>query len=206
MARWLEQLEEYDFDVVYRRGELHVNADVLSRLTRTEDESNVSIDPIVPIVANTSFVPSCSSLDVRTEQLQDGLVGPFLRAKEKGDSVPSIGNGPKWRRMAQLWDQLFIKDGVLYCNFQVLDSSSSIMQLIVPDTLKEKVMYGVHEGIGGGHLGVEKSVAKLKEQFYWPGHYTDIRNWCANCSNCIARKTAPPHRRAPLQPVRVGYP
>ena len=45
----------------------------------------------------------------------------------------------------------------------MLDSFGSIMQLIVPDTLKEKVMYGVHKGIGGGYLGVEKSVAKLKE-------------------------------------------
>ena len=119
LACWLEQLEEYDFDIVHRWGELHVNGDTLSRLTRTEDESNVLIDPIVPVVANISFVPSCSSLDVRTEQLQDGLVGPFLKAKEKVDSVPSIGNGPKWHRMAQLWDRLFIKDGVLYCNFQV---------------------------------------------------------------------------------------
>ena len=67
-------------------------------------------------------------------------------------------------------------------------------------------MYGVHEGIGGGHLELEKSVAKLKERFYWLGHYTDIRNWCANCGNCIARRTAQPHRRAPLQPVQVGYP
>ena len=108
--------------------------------------------------------------------------------------------------MAQLWDQLFIKNGALYWKFHVLDSSSSVIQLIVPDTLKEKVMYGVHEGIGGGHLGVEKSVAKLKERFYWPGNYTDIRNWCANCSNCIARKTAPPYHHAPLQPVQVGYP
>ena len=66
LASWLEQLEEYDFDVVHRRGELHVNADVLSCLTRTEDESNVLIDPILPVVANTSFVPSCSSLDVHT--------------------------------------------------------------------------------------------------------------------------------------------
>ena len=55
---------------------------MFSRLTRTEDESNVLIDPIVLVVANTSFVPSCSSLDVRTEQLQGGLVGTFLRAKE----------------------------------------------------------------------------------------------------------------------------
>ena len=55
-------------------------------------------------------------------------------------------------------------------------------------------MYGIQEGIGGGHLGVEKSVAKLKERFYWPGHYHDIQYWCANCGDCIARKTAPPHR------------
>ena len=77
----------------------------------------------------------------------------ILRAKEKGDQVPSVSGGAKWRRMAQLWDQLFIKDGALYRRFHVLDSSSSVIQLIVPDTLKEKVMYGVHEGIGGGHLG-----------------------------------------------------
>ena len=67
-------------------------------------------------------------------------------------------------------------------------------------------MYGVHEGIGGGHLGVEKSVTKLKEQFYLPEHYNDIQSWCANCSSCIAQKAGPPHRRALLQSVPVAYP
>ena len=60
MARWLEQLEEYDFDVVHRQGKLHVNVDVLSRLTHTEGESDVLID-------------------VRAEQLQDNLVGPYFK-------------------------------------------------------------------------------------------------------------------------------
>ena len=155
-------------------------------------------------MANTSFV--LSHLDMRAEQLQDNLVGPFLRVKEKSDQVPSVIGGAKWCRMTQLWDQLFIKDGALYRKFYAFDSSSSVIQLIVPDILKDKVMYGVHEGIGRRHLGVEKSVAKLKERFYWPENYTEIPNWCANCSNCIVQKTAPPHRRAPLQPVQVGYP
>ena len=81
-----------------------------------------------------------------------------------------------------------------------------MMQLVVPDSLKEEILYGVHERIDGGHLGVEKSVAKLKERYYWPGHYNDVQSRCANCGSCIARKTAPPYRQAPLQPVRVGYP
>ena len=41
---------------------------------------------------------------------------------------------------------------------------------------------------------MEKSVAKLKERYDWPGHYNDVQSWCANCGSCITRKTAPPHR------------
>ena len=72
--------------------------------------------------------------------------------------------------------------------------------------LSYTVLCGVHEGIGGSHHGVEKTVVKLKERFYWPGHYSNVQNWCATCSSCAARKTAQPHRNAGLQPVTVGYP
>ena len=68
-----------------------------------------------------------------------------------------------------------------------------------------KGMKVVHEGIAGGHFGVEKSLGKLKEWFYWPGNYNDIHNWCSTCSDCVARKTIGPHRKAPLQPIVVGY-
>ena len=100
--------------------------------------------------------------------------------------------------MVQLLNQLFVKNGALYQVYRLFsgtEGSSSMMQLVVPDSLKEEILYGVHEGIGGGggHLGVEKSVAKLKERYYWPGHYNDVQSWCANCGSCIARKTASPH-------------
>ena len=96
LARWLEQLEEYDFDVVHRQGKLHVNADVLSRLTHTEGESDVLIDSIVPVVANTSFV--FSHLDVRAEQLRDNLVGPFLLRRKviKYHLLVVEPNGVEW--------------------------------------------------------------------------------------------------------------
>ena len=32
LARWLEQLQEYDFDIVHRPGCKHLNADALSRI------------------------------------------------------------------------------------------------------------------------------------------------------------------------------
>ena len=33
------------------------------------------------------------------------------------------------------------------------------------------MLKGVHEDSCGGHFGVEKSLGKLKERFYWPGHF-----------------------------------
>ena len=49
-----------------------------------------------------------------------------------------------------------------------------ITQLVVPNSLKTALLRDVHEGVSGGHLGVDKSLGKLKERFYWPGHYNDV--------------------------------
>ena len=73
---------------------------------------------------------------------------------------------PKWCKLVQLWDQLFVKNGILWRFFEDMDGLDGVNQLVVPDSLKNEVLSGVHEGIGGGHLGVEKTVVKLKERFY----------------------------------------
>jgi len=83
--------------------------------------------------------------------------------------------------MVQLWNQLYVDNGVLYRLFSDSGDLNVIPQLVVPESQKERVLYGVHEGIGGRHLGIEKCVAKLKERFYWSGHYNDVKDWCANC-------------------------
>ena len=89
LTHWLEQLEEYDFDIVHRQGKLHNNADALSRLPYTDCENDTPANSVISMVANTSLLPVYSLGDIRTKQLQDNLVGSFLRAKENGDQPPS---------------------------------------------------------------------------------------------------------------------
>ena len=61
-------------------------------------------------------------------------------------------------------------------------------------------------GGGGGHFGIDKTLARLKERFYWPGHHNDVHDWCNNCGSCSSRKSPAPKVRAPLKSIETGYP
>ena len=79
-------------------------------------------------------------------------------------------------------------------------------QIIVPESLRKEVLADLHGGALGGHLGIDKTLARLKERFYWPGHYTDVQDWCRKCGSCASRKSPVPKARTPLHSVKTGYP
>ena len=208
LARWLERLEEFQFEVVHRRGKTHCNADALSRLSSHQSNDTSAVLPIATI-ALTAVLRSRSHQDIRNHQLEDELIGPIFRAKIDGvkPSVEDItGCDPKYRKLVQIWDQLVLRDELLWRLFENNDNTGCIYQLVIPSSLKTEVLHDIHEGVLGGHLGVDKSLGKLKERFYWPGHYNDVRQWCASCVSCATRKSGGPTRRGPLQPIVVGYP
>jgi hypothetical protein len=46
----------------------------------------------------------------------------------------------------------------------------------------------LHAGIGGGHLGEQKTSLKVKDRFYWPGWTTDVEIMCMECVVCATKK------------------
>ena len=60
LARWLETLSNYNFTVEHRAGQLHTNADVLSRLPSGDQIQQL---PLLAEVCNThSHIPAFSDL------------------------------------------------------------------------------------------------------------------------------------------------
>ena len=86
LARWLEQLSEFDFEIVNRRGKSLVNADALSHLPCSqcgqEHDSNQDTIPC----ANVRLVEH-SQQSIREAQLSNEGVGPILRARESGKQL-----------------------------------------------------------------------------------------------------------------------
>ena len=86
LARWLEQLQEFDFEIVHCQGKQHVNADTLSHLPcRQNGRENHN----TALIATTPLILRGHCEDVRTAQLADPtIIGPLLQAKEV-DRKPS---------------------------------------------------------------------------------------------------------------------
>ena len=68
------------------------------------------------------------------------------------------------------------------------------------------IMRHLHDNKTGGHLGVNKTVASVKQRFYWGGYKDDIARWCARCEVCSRVKDGPCRGCAPLKQEISGSP
>ena len=48
----------------------------------------------------------------------------------------------------------------------------------------EPILFMLHNHLFGGHFGVEIVAEKVKENYYWPQYYNDIRNYIKACDAC----------------------
>ena len=209
LARWLERLQELDFEIVHRRGSAHTNADSLSRLPCIQcgRDSHNAVSEIAATALQGPLIQPSDEL--RNQQLADRTLGPIIWGKEMGEK-PDVGSfetarSTNTRRLLQIWDQLVLHQGVL-CRRSKNPEGSGRLQIVVPDALQREVLSDLHEGAAGGHLGSDKTLGRLKERFYWPGHYNDVREWCRNCAVCASRKSPTSRPRAPLEPILVSHP
>ena len=127
------------------------------------------------------FPPSstncCSTLDPNKAMGNRGPQSPTEGCHD-GASASSKGGQAEasrdTRRLVQLWDQLQVRDGVLYRLYEHPIKQTPTLQLVTPTALRQEVMADLHEGVLRGHLGVEITIAQLKERWYWPGYHNDI--------------------------------
>ena len=76
---------------------------------------------------------------------------------------------------------------------------------MLPKSYRNEVLNVAHEKPLGGHFGVRKTRKKILQQFFQPGIWKDIAEFCKTCHVCqvIGKPShdAPP---APLHPIPVA--
>ncbi|GBL81630.1 hypothetical protein AVEN_93424-1 [Araneus ventricosus] len=188
IARWIQRLQEYDFEIQHRKGTSHGNADALSRrpckesckhCTNAEKKFGMETDISVKVL---TIDDAWSSSEVQKAQLEDPAIRPILERKLNSEDRTSwqeiAPESPATKRYWALWDSLHLKDGVLNHKWESDDGSSCRWQLILPKSRIQEVLRETHDSASGGHFGVMKTLSKTREGFYSDRLRADVEKWC----------------------------
>ncbi|KAJ8332318.1 hypothetical protein SKAU_G00426730 [Synaphobranchus kaupii] len=219
VARWLEQLQGYDFEIRHRAGRLHGNADALSRrpcaaqecryCSRQEEQDQVSPDVAVVQASGDAkgWLP-LTPMELREAQEADSTLGKvrgWLEAGQRPERSVVSAESPELKSYYSLYSSLVQRDGLLY-RWQAPGRGSDILQLLVPRALRPDVLRLVHGSVGAGHFGNNKTLHRLRGKFHWPGCRHDVELHVHCCDSCTAQKGPSQRSRAPLQQHLVGAP
>jgi hypothetical protein len=173
--QWLSKLFGFDFTVEYRPGRLNTVADALSRRDAEATALSSPVDAAGALYAISG--PSFALLDeIRAATAATTEGQQRLQQLQAGD-LPA-----PWR----------FSDGLLLHGTRVF----------VPDhgDLRDQVLRLAHSA---GHEGIQKTLHRLRSDFYLPHDRALVQDWVRSCATCQRNKTETLPPAGLLQPLEV---
>ena len=86
-----------------------------------------------------------------------------------------------------------------------LDPDRMILQLVVPENLRKTILENYHDcRAGGGHFGIKKTFAAVRQKYFWPKMWQEINDYVKSCDVCQRSKVDRKGNHVPLNPIAVG--
>ena len=180
-ARWISELEEYDYSVCYKPGKQNTKADALSRASTIGDDLTAFETIFDDKVYNIDTDGKSFFDQLVQEQNNDPVIGPAKRLIANESTVTE-------GRLKRVSNQLRIEDDVL----------TKSGRPVLPASLRRLVVSKFHEI---GHFGTEKLHALIKDRFYWPNMFAYLRKFVQSCHICQQTKSDHQTPKAPLLPL-----
>ena len=184
LLKFALELQNYNYTIHYKPGKCNSDADALSRapVSQPEDtEGNL-------LITAALYAEASPLTQLKAEQRMDRFFSEIVQRLESGRH-----SGP-----------YALIDEVLYRQKSRKTGPKNL--LCIPQCLQEDVMYAIHDDLFGCHMGVVKTLDKLRERFFFPNMESYVRNYIKSCRSCLTRKK---ERLAPygfLRPIEVGEP
>ncbi|GJJ76346.1 hypothetical protein EMPS_08705 [Entomortierella parvispora] len=176
-ARWMELLQEYDFDFKYKRGVDNIVPDALSRRPDYREP-----DPVELYNLSVSLSP-----DVRDQLVQDYNDDPRLGPIYKDCLDGKVANGYSFQ------------NNLLYF------TRRGATTLAIPrhSPIRLTLLHDAHDSATAGHFGFQKTYDNLRRFVYWPHIAKDTQQYVATCEKCQRNKDSQDRPAGLLQPLPI---
>jgi transposase InsO family protein len=210
VGRWLNFMSEYDYEIKYRGGLKHGNADGLSRQTCAECkqcERHFKSPPEDQPISSTNVV--CRTIQTLSQlanlQQADSDIKPVYKAVQRNNQITEDElkqYNRTTKKLAELIDHMSIlPDGTLAVHLPVGGRRKQLT--ICPAELRKELVAEKHTQ---AHLGYNKTLSRLMMNWYWPGIAADVRRHVSACTTCQQSKSTKIKTSGQKQHLYVGRP
>ncbi|XP_052299705.1 uncharacterized protein LOC107175370 [Citrus sinensis] len=184
LNRWIPLLQEFDIEILDKRGSENLVADHLSRLTYIEDalpwHENFPDEQLLQVGTVTPWYADIVNYLV-TRTVPEELTRA-QKAKIKSDVEYHV------------WDEPYLWK---HCSDQVI-------RRCIPETEFTSILTFCHTLACGGHFGPKRTALKvLASSFYWPSLFKDAYLFCKSCDRCQRIGNLGPRNQMPQSPILI---
>lgn len=161
LINWSLFLQNYNFTVVYKRGKKHTNVDALSR---------------APLIGCDSVNEADLSETIMYSSINEHIAQAQKDDKDIRLLFHKIKLNPKNH------DEFKIEDGILYRYEN--RRFNCFKQLVLPLRMVRSVFYNYHDDPFAGHMGISRTLFKLRERFWRPNLKKLVKEYIRTCTTC----------------------
>ena len=170
LIRWILLLQEFDLEILDKKGSENMVADHISRILVKYNKEIIGDrfpDEQLFSISSTSNLPWFAHI---VNYLVTGQVPPYWSQQEKDRFFSQI--------KYYFWEE---PELFKYCSDQVI-------RRCVPESEFKSILNFCHSLACGGHFSGRKTAAKvLQSGFYWPTLFKDAHEFGRNCLKCQQR-------------------
>ena len=187
-VRWSEYLSQFNLTIRYRPGKLGTKPDALTRRWDVypkggnSDYAKVNPQNYRPIFTSDNLVASLRASTLITpvlrgaiimdvDQLQSDIRSAYSDDPTSARQLPAPSD-PRWSLGS---DNILRRDQRIY----------------VPDSndLRLRVLQNKHDHPLSGHFGQNKTLALVRQDYFWPNMRTMVQEYCNSCTTCKCAKS-----------------
>jgi transposase InsO family protein len=204
-ARWAEELKQYNFVLLYRKGTSNAKADILSRCPAFTSREGGTTSATSQTMVDKEQWQEVGAMELGETQYEimqiAGMEVELLLPEAKERIKEKAMLDEKYRELCKK----VTEGGIIDKGFTITDELLCWNNRIyVPEGLRQRVIQSEHDSKVAGHFGRERTLELLTRNFYWTNMERDVRKYCNECDNCQRTKAPRQAKHGLLHPLELA--
>ncbi|KAJ8954294.1 hypothetical protein NQ318_005877 [Aromia moschata] len=183
-----------DRKIILKKNEVLGRCEPIERVIKCEEVNQAQLNPAKELKKSQK---KDSDLKLIRNWVKNGVRPTWQEVSRYGTTIKGY-----WAQ----WNSLCLRDGLLHRKWESPDGVSAVYQLVLPKARIHQVLEELHNSPTGGHFGVTRTLARVRDRFYWINCRRDVEEWCKRCDLCSAKKGPKTRSRGKMVQYLSGAP